>query len=53
MRVNDHLARWCAAQEQALGIERTETLPELSEAEVLDTPHLPVGAGVKRRACPA
>ncbi len=33
----DHrLARWRAAQEQAQGLERTETLPELSEADVLD-----------------
>ena len=43
------LARWRAAQEKALGLEETETLPELNEAEVLDTPHLPVGAGVERR----
>ncbi len=29
-----------AAPEKALGLEQTETLPELSEADVLDTPHL-------------
>jgi hypothetical protein len=34
--VKDRLARWRAAQEKALGIEQTETLPELSEDEVLD-----------------
>jgi putative ATPase len=34
--VKDRLARWRAAQEKALGIEETETLPELSEADVLD-----------------
>ena len=35
-QVKDRLARWRAAQEKALGIEQTEELPELSEAEVLD-----------------
>src|SRR6266852_8529273 len=35
-QVKDRLARWRAAQEKALGIERTEELPALSEAEVLD-----------------
>ncbi len=34
--VKDRLARWRAAQEKALGLEQTETLPELSESEVLD-----------------
>jgi putative ATPase len=34
--VKDRLARWRAAQEKVLGIEESETLPELSEAEVLD-----------------
>jgi hypothetical protein len=34
--VKDRLARWRVAQEKALGIEQTETLPELSESEVLD-----------------
>ena len=34
--VKDCLARWRAAQEKALGPEQTETLPELSEAEVID-----------------
>jgi hypothetical protein len=28
--------RWRAAQEKALGLEQTETLPELSEADVLE-----------------
>jgi putative ATPase len=40
-QVKERLARWRAAQEQALGITQTEELPELSEAEVLD---------IKRRA---
>lgn len=35
-QVKDRLARWRAAQEQALGLEQTETLPDLSEADVLD-----------------
>ena len=35
-QVKDRLARWRAAQENALRIEQTEALPELSEAEVLD-----------------
>jgi putative ATPase len=34
--VKDRLARWRTAQEKALGIEQSETLPELNEAEVLD-----------------
>jgi hypothetical protein len=34
--VKDLLACWRAAQEKALGLEQTEVLPELSEAEVLD-----------------
>ena len=34
--VKERLARWRAAQEKALGLEQTETLPELSESEVLD-----------------
>ena len=34
--VKDRLARWRAAQERALGLEQTETLPDLSEAEVID-----------------
>ena len=33
--VKDRLARWRTAQEKALGLEQTETLPELDEAEVL------------------
>jgi len=35
-QVKDRLARWREAQRKALGIEETEELPELSEAEVLD-----------------
>src|SRR5712692_1902274 len=35
-QVKDRLARWRAAQRKALGIEQTETLPDLSEAEVLE-----------------
>ena len=35
-QVTDRLARWRAAQEKALGLEQTETLPDLSEAEVID-----------------
>ena len=33
-QVVDRLARWRAAQERALGIEQTETLPELSEDKI-------------------
>jgi putative ATPase len=40
-KVKERLARWRAAQEQALGLEETTTLPELSEAEI---------QSVKRRA---
>jgi hypothetical protein len=36
VQVKDRLARWCEAQEKALGLEQTEALPELSEGEVLD-----------------
>jgi hypothetical protein len=32
--VKDRLARWRAAQEKALGLEQTEDVPALSEAEV-------------------
>ena len=35
-QVKARLARWREAQRKALGIEETETLPELSEADVLD-----------------
>ena len=34
-RVKERLERWRAAQEQALGLSETTTLPELSEDEVL------------------
>ena len=33
-QVVDRLARWRAAQEKALGLSETTTLPELSEAEI-------------------
>ena len=36
MQVKDRLARWRVAQEQAPRSEQTKTLPELSEAELLD-----------------
>jgi putative ATPase len=32
--IKERLARWRAAQERALGLETTTTLPELSEAEI-------------------
>jgi putative ATPase len=35
-QVKDRLARWRAAQEAALGLTGTETLPELTEDQVLD-----------------
>jgi putative ATPase len=44
-QVKDRLARWRAAQEKALGIEQTEELPELSEAEVLDVKRRTVRRG--------
>jgi putative ATPase len=40
-QIQDRLARWRAAQEAALGLKETRTLPELSEAEI---------AAAKRRA---
>ena len=33
--MNDRLARWRAAQEKALGIEQTETLPDLSMEAII------------------
>jgi putative ATPase len=38
-KVTDRLARWRTAQEKALGIEQTETLPDLSEAGIKDIKH--------------
>ncbi len=35
-QVKDRLARWREAQRKALGIEQTEELPALSEADVVD-----------------
>ena len=35
-QVTDRLARWREAQRQALGIQQTEELPDLSEFEILD-----------------
>ncbi|MEP7355765.1 MAG: hypothetical protein ABI847_00835 [Anaerolineales bacterium] len=43
--VKDRLARWRVAQEKALGIEQTQILPELSEAEVLDVKRRTVRRG--------
>ena len=34
--MKDRLACWRAAREKAPGLEQTEELPELSEAELLD-----------------
>jgi putative ATPase len=34
-QVQDRLARWRAAQEQALGVKAATTLPDLSEAEIV------------------
>ena len=33
-QVKERLARWREAQEKALGLEQTETLPDLSEAGI-------------------
>lgn len=44
-QVKDRLARWRAAQEKALGLEQTEELPELSEAEMLDNKRCTVRRG--------
>jgi hypothetical protein len=38
-QVKDRLARWREAQEKALGLAQTETLPELSEASMKDIKH--------------
>ena len=44
-QVKDRLARWREAQKKALGIEQTEELPALSEAEVLDVKRRTVRRG--------
>jgi putative ATPase len=44
-QVKDRLARWRQARSKALGIEQTEELPELSEAEVLDVKRCTVRRG--------
>jgi putative ATPase len=44
-QVKDRLAGWRAAQRQVLGIEQTEELPALSEAEVLDVKRRTVRRG--------
>ncbi len=44
-QVKDRPARWRAAQEKALGLAQTETVPELSEAEVLDVKRRTVRRG--------
>jgi putative ATPase len=38
-KVKDRLARWRAAQEKALGLEQTETLPDISEAGIKEIKH--------------
>ncbi len=44
-QAKDRLARWREAQRKALGIEQTEELPALSEAEVLDVKRRSVRRG--------
>ncbi len=43
--MKDRLARWRAAQEKALRLAQTETLLELSEAEVLEVKRRTVRRG--------
>jgi putative ATPase len=38
-QVKDRLARWRAAQEKVLGIEQTEILPDVSQAEIVGIKH--------------
>jgi putative ATPase len=38
-QVKDRLARWRAAQEKALGLERTETLPDISQEDINSIKH--------------
>ena len=38
-QVKNRLARWRAAQEKALGLEQTETLPDLNEAGIKEIKH--------------
>jgi putative ATPase len=38
-QVTDRLARWRAAQEKALGLEQTETLPDISQDEIISIKH--------------
>ena len=44
-QVKDRLARWREAQRKALGIEQTEELPALSEAEALEVKRRTVWRG--------
>jgi hypothetical protein len=37
--VKDRLARWRANQQKALGLEQTETLPDISQEEINDIKH--------------
>ena len=38
-QVSDRLARWRAAQEKALGLEQPETLPDISQDEIISIKH--------------
>ena len=38
-QVQDRLARWRATQEKALGIEQTETLPDISQEDINSIKH--------------
>jgi putative ATPase len=38
-QVKERLARWRAAQEKALGLEQTETLPDISQDEIISIKH--------------
>jgi hypothetical protein len=37
--VKDRLARWCANQQKALGLEQTETLPDISQSGIKEIKH--------------
>ena len=37
--MKDRLARWRAAQEKALGLEQTETLPDISQEAIISIKH--------------
>ena len=38
-QLQDRLARWRAAQEKALGLEQTETLPDISQEDINSIKH--------------